>query len=49
MESLGSQQKLGTEIRFATAYAPNSNGKVERVNFGMVLGNVLRRLCSLRL
>ena len=38
------QQKLGTELRFTTAYAPNSNGKVERVN--MVLGDVLRSLCS---
>ena len=38
------QQRLGTELRFTTAYTPNSNGKVERVN--MVLGDVLRTLCS---
>ena len=38
------QQRLGTELRFTTAYTPNSNGKVERVN--AVLGDVLRSLCD---
>ena len=36
--------RLGTELRFTTAHAPNSNGKVERVN--TVLGDLLRALCS---
>ena len=26
------QQRLGTKLRFTTAYTPNSNGKVERVH-----------------
>ena len=38
------QDRLGTELRFTTAHAPNSNGKVERVN--AVLGDLLRALCS---
>ena len=38
------QQRLGTELRFTTAFTPNSNGKVERVN--AVLGDVLRSLCN---
>ena len=38
------QQRLGTELRFTTAYTPNSNGKVERIN--AVLGDVLRSMGS---
>ena len=38
------QGRLGTELRFTTAYTPNSNGKVERLN--AVLGDVLRCICS---
>ena len=38
------QERLGTELRFTTAHAPNSNGKVERVN--AVLGDLLRTLCA---
>ena len=38
------QKRLGTELRFTTAYTPNTNGKVERVN--AVLGDVLRSVCK---
>jgi len=38
------QQRLGTDLRFTTAYAPNSHCKVERVN--AVLEDALRSMSS---